>query len=256
MKIKKDRKRLVKPISFFSIILHRRYDIMDKFIEVKSICSKCGGRCCKRNPGVYKGGEVSDFKGRIGSDYGIVIDLIMNPDIASQFIPNFNSMSESMKKIAYDNWNLLVVNGLASEDDFVSFLLALRPMGKSDYCAIVGTKFIQLGNVSGNACIFLTDKGCKMSLKDRPYECKVLEPHSNFVCGHGNRYGYLGVDVASSWIPYQRDLQECFMTYCESLDADTVNNLRNQGDDLFNAIIDEQFLGIVVTEDGVLTFNK
>ena len=56
------------------------------FVENKEICSKCGGRCCKNNPGIYKGGEVKPSLPDIGRKYVIVADIVMNPAFIRDFI--------------------------------------------------------------------------------------------------------------------------------------------------------------------------
>ena len=60
------------------------------FVENKEICSKCGGRCCKNNPGIYKGGEVKPSLPDIGRKYVIVADIVMNPAFIRDFIAGDN----------------------------------------------------------------------------------------------------------------------------------------------------------------------
>lgn len=226
-------------------------------VENKEICSKCGGRCCKNNPGIYAGGQVKDYKDRIGKDLGIVLDIVMNPEVMPTLMPWINDMPKEIYEITKAEFKLMDDAGLVdlSNGRVSTFILALRPLGVRDEFGVVNTKYITLdAQRGGNKCRSLTPEGCSMKLKDRPYQCASLEPNETFVCGGEETHGYLGVELAESWIPYQEELRECLKDYLVTLTPEQVTRLCNEFDDLFNAMIEESFLGINIDRDGRIVF--
>lgn len=231
---------------------------MSEFVEVKSICSQCGGRCCKNNPGIYAGGEVKGFNNRIGKDLGIVVDMVMNPLIMPQMIPDFFSLPSEIFELTTKEYGLIQSADLENkqEGSICSFILALRPLGIHDTVGVVNTKYITAGEEHGNQCRYLTPTGCKYDLNDRPWECKVLKPNKSFSCGGKNKFGYLGVELLESWIPYQKELRKCFKQYVSSLDADAIDEQMHRDDDLFGAMLEEKFLGMYIDKTGRVQFTE
>ena len=110
--------------------------------ENKSLCSSCGGNCCKHMPGIVHPDEVVSIN-----------DLL------------------DTGKYAIDWWE-----GDPREDrDDVGQSYYIRPKTK-------GSEEHLLDGSWGGECVFLTNKGCELSFNERPYDCRMLEPSSGDSC--------------------------------------------------------------------------
>ncbi len=52
----------------------------------------------------------------------------------------------------------------------------------------------------GGECVFLTDSGCELSLENRPYQCRMVEPvpdPKNCISHSGSKY-----NISELWAPY------------------------------------------------------
>lgn len=226
-------------------------------VENKILCRACKGRCCKNNPGIYAGGEVKNFRDKIGKDLVIVVDMILRPEMAAIYIPQWNDLSEDLHNYTEQTHKLLSSSGLVdlTTNNLCDYVLALRPIGDNDSCAITGVKFIKLGQSLCNKCSLLKDDGCSLLLPDRPYQCRVLEPKMNFVCGSDeDTYGGLGVDLLKSWIPYQIEMRDCFIEYVSRMSHEEVKKALHNDDSVFGSMLEEQFLGMHLVKDGTIEF--
>lgn len=59
----------------------------------------------------------------------------------------------------------------------------------------------------GGVCIFLSSKGCKLSFRDRPTECRMLEPKKNgsFKCV---THCTSKLDAAKAWLKYTETIKQ------------------------------------------------
>lgn len=227
------------------------------FVENKEICGKCGGRCCKNNPGIYKGGEVEPSLTDIGRKYVIVADIIMNPALIKNFISGDSEHNvDELVKASKKAWDIMSENALISGSYFCAYMLALRPIGKNDRAGLNGTMFFPDGKIRGNMCSMLTKTGCTLSLNERPYECKALIPSQDFKCsGNNNICGIMSHELIVSWVPLQGKMRKILREYLIGLNAKQVMNLMNSKDELFQSMIEEGFMGMYIDMDGKVKFS-
>jgi hypothetical protein len=65
----------------------------------------------------------------------------------------------------------------------------------------------------GGVCIFHTDTGCELALKDRPASCRELEPSEDH--GHGCKGGMDKIDRVKTWTPYQSMIEDALKAICD-----------------------------------------
>lgn len=119
-------------------------------MEEKSICAKCGGKCCKGTPGLFLPEDIS-------------------PTLDPQEL--FFNLSEMIASGDYDFYKHKVY-GFHSE-----YVLVPKPR-------VVGNKELTADWYRGafGDCKMLTPTGCKLSNDKRPSECKALIPDESFEC--------------------------------------------------------------------------
>ena len=141
---------------------------MSEFYENKSICAKCGGKCCKAIPGC-----------EFPKDLGMPDETILREKLAS-------------RKYDIDWWD-----GDTEPGGFLDRVLYLRPATKE----AEGKIFDASG---GGECILLGPSGCSLAAKDRPRNCRELEPISNGNCKvhDGSKKA-----AAHAWRPYQEIIE-------------------------------------------------
>lgn len=113
---------------------------MAQYFENKDICTKCGGKCCKTNPGVAYPEDFEMDKG-----------------------PEKLQAAIKTGKWAIDWWEGDPGDGIDATAYFV------RP-------AIKGHEGETYHPGWGGECTMLTKVGCSLEAKDRPKECRDLEP--------------------------------------------------------------------------------
>lgn len=134
------------------------------------ICSVCKGACCKRAPGIFH-----------PADFGL---------------PDFKLFESRFlnENLAVDWWDGDPRKEINTNDDYFSRVLFVRPQ-------TIHTD--RLYDASwGGQCKNLTDTGCILKFKDRPYECRSLAPQVDMQCELGNN----SLDkraLVIAWIPYQ-----------------------------------------------------
>lgn len=138
--------------------------------ENSSVCTSCGGACCKGMPG---SSHPLDFK-------EITVDVLI----------------EKLKNgYCFDYWE-----GKASDDPQYEDKTAyyLRPSTTRGLGKIVDASW-------GGACNFLTDKGCPLSFEERPSQCRALVPDPEpDMHAKDCKWldGYSKKDIAVAWLPY------------------------------------------------------
>ena len=175
-----------------------------KFVEDKDIYKKCGGRCCKRNSGIYSGNQlsISDIKARLGKDIVISIVQIANIDIVGQFIPNIPLKEVQLHTAVFGE---ALRRGYVTMDKPSWFLLTVKPMTVLDKgsITIVGDKRPQK-----QRCIHFTDTGCSLDNKDMPDFCKCLIPYYDNNRDSCTLKVLDEIEIYLSWFKYQNELKE------------------------------------------------
>ena len=147
--------------------------------ENHSLCSVCQGACCKRMPGAVIPQQFNQ----------ITLDLLVDLLTSGYCLDYWEGYIED------DNGNW----GDSHEDKPAYFL---RPKIKGHETSLVH------GAWRGE-CVFLTEKGCSLSFKERPYFCQILVPHEdNTKCSPDNsKEGLLPSltkkEAVKAWLPYQ-----------------------------------------------------
>lgn len=137
-------------------------------IENKSICSKCGGVCCKKSGCDY---ASYDFK-----------DL------------SFNGLLSTLEEGNISVVAVLQFEKLKTGKLFVNPFLYLRARN-------INRPIIDLLSMK-TTCSQLTDRGCKYKLENRPTGGKNLIPKENLQC-----YPLVNqMDIINSWLSYQKTL--------------------------------------------------
>lgn len=145
----------------------------------------CNGQCCTNSAGLY---IPEDFKEPITSE---LLTSLLNSG-----------------KISIDWWegDFRIRNKVYKSPYF------LRPRHKGEP-AIKGSW--------GGTCINYTDgKGCSLSKKDRPFQCRKLVPNFNFEtneqnCTYKPKDKAGKKDCISKWCKYQKELSDVVNNYVE-----------------------------------------
>ena len=120
---------------------------MDNYLN-KDICFKCQGKCCKSMPGTC------------------------SPEDIMKLFPS-NNLEESIKK-ALETKNYAIDWWEGKKP-----LYYIRPATKKAIGKVYDSSW-------GGECVFLTEKGCKLSDENRPLQCKQLKPAVDMHCGNTN----------------------------------------------------------------------
>ncbi len=133
------------------------------------ICSLCAGACCKKIPGIY---HPDDFKGRL------------NSKTLSELIDR--------REVAVDVWDI--------DDETTKEIYYLRPP------TVNHSGYDYIDRSWGGKCVHLTATGCKLPDKDKPLQCRSLEPHvveGEVLCvQHISKK-----DMVDSWVKYQGNIK-------------------------------------------------
>jgi len=138
--------------------------------ENKEICEKCGGACCKRMPACAS-----------------PLDFDMNRNKFLSILKTGEWAIDWLDKNTFDE-----PDGTEKERAYF-----IRP-------AVKGVTNL-FDNSKKGECIFLEEKGCRLSIEQRPIGCRLLEPKENFNCilHFGNTK-----EAALSWMPYKNLIEE------------------------------------------------
>ena len=144
---------------------------MKKSNERPDICGPCGGVCCKFVPGIA-----------LPTDFG---------NHPLEIWPNVRR-SLLTKKWAIDYYE--------SDDDFYPAYY-IRPAIKNHNWPV------DAAWGGDGECVFLTSKGCSFFYKDRPFQCRKLEPKKNGNC----KLDFDKYDCQIEWKLY-REIIDNFIT--------------------------------------------
>lgn len=139
--------------------------------ENKELCSKCGGKCCKRMPGAC-----------FPEDFGLPW--------------NQTKLHEALAsgQYAIDWW----IGDPREEENELDETRYVRPAIKGK----AGKRYDQ--SCSGE-CVFLSKTGCMLEEDERPLNCQKLEPKKDGKCVLRDDADKQGAAIA--WIPYQHMLR-------------------------------------------------
>lgn len=137
----------------------------ETFVNTK-VCTECQGRCCKTVPGVC---FPDDF------------------DVSN----GFNRLNEALEsgRFCIDWWEGDPREG---KDEYERGYF-VRP-------AIKGREGVLFNPTWGGTCTFLTEQGCELDVKDRPKNCRMLEPREDENCVLHGENGKRGAAIA--WLEY------------------------------------------------------
>jgi Fe-S-cluster containining protein len=138
--------------------------------ECLSLCSLCGGECCKTKPGI---------------------------EWASRFIDTADPYESLMQCLSSGLWVLERHYGIPGRQDPVSretITYYPRPATRNENKAGVIFSAGEPGD-----CIFLNENGCDLAFELRPHMCQTLEPDVIFECSSS----WTRLDAALDWLPHQ-----------------------------------------------------
>jgi len=137
--------------------------------ENKSICAKCGGRCCKKSGCDYFVSDIESFK-----------------------------IEELEKLLATGHVSIVAAIGFnycANGNITIKYILYLRERN-------IGRDIIDLFSLK-RTCASLTETGCPYTLEQRPSGGATLIPKENLKC-----YSTIDRnEELNKWIPYQKVLE-------------------------------------------------
>jgi len=136
--------------------------------ENKELCRKCGGQCCKHGAGGWFPGDL--------------------PPITEELL---NDMLDNGYQ--FDWWE---GNPTKEEKHNDKTAYYLRPQHTNSIGKVRNPSW-------GGQCVFLGDSGCTKTWKDRPTQCKALQPNveePGTGCYWEDRYGKR--EIAEAWLPY------------------------------------------------------
>ena len=141
--------------------------------EDKNICAECGGGCCKSYAGAY---HPADLRHEITEEFleSLFDSAIEIPPVSIDWYENFNEYGRK------------------------GFYIRPRHVGGDEVDPSMGAP-----------CALLTPTGCSLDWEHRPWQCRVLKPEKNHVCG--------GPDgkllAAEAWDPYHDILEKLYNKY-------------------------------------------
>ncbi len=138
--------------------------------ENHAICAECGGKCCKRMPGIVL---PDDLKKPLKES---VMELLFTG------------------KYAVDWWE----GDPRDDEDEYSYVYYIRPKVKGHEKKLLHPSW-------GGECIFLTDTGCELPFEQRPAECRMLEPVRSGECIY---HGVTKQEFALIWLEYQDIIED------------------------------------------------
>lgn len=146
--------------------------------ENPSMCTECGGNCCKN----YAGGAIP-------SEFGAPSKPVM--------------MYKIWRALASGLWAVDSWEGDPRPDiDELSETMYLRPAHTNAISKVMDRSW-------GGTCVFWdNDGGCSLSWDERPAVCRDLVPNYLSTAGCFNNEQYTKGAVALAWIPYQDIIAE------------------------------------------------
>lgn len=160
--------------------------------EAPDHCGLCKGQCCKNLAGSYTPEDI----GTITPEH--ILDLL------------------NTGKYAIDWWDGDARFTLVDTSRYynLSRTYYLRPRHRN----LPAIAKLNDPDHAPSTCINLTPKGCSLSFKERPYQCKALIPNFNKETNEPNcmikRDDMASrQDIAIMWVPYQKVLEKAMELY-------------------------------------------
>lgn len=154
-----------------------------------SMCRQCGGKCCKGYAGSY---VPEDFQQEMTAD--LLVSLLKEGKVAIDW---WEGDARKTKINPRDSYELLRT-------------CYLRPRH-------VNEGAIQ-GSWGGQCVNWSLEKGCSLSEKERPYQCRMLIPKmkdNEYICDTKKEDKASKQDIAIRWIPYQTVIEEAISMYMD-----------------------------------------
>lgn len=154
--------------------------------ENLSICTACGGKCCKHLPGEIYPSDLEHGQG--------VMEEVKRMLDTGLYCFDWWEGDPRCPVIDYE------------DKDYVSRGYYLRPVTKGK----IGKPFDASW---GGVCVFLQSSGCKFPLDQRPAGCRNLEPATDGCIAHIDKR-----DAAIAWLPYHEEISIEYhrRLYCET----------------------------------------
>ena len=154
-----------------------------------SLCSKCGGVCCKGTPGCC---YPSDFKltGWVtGAHEYIDARKLKEALLSGRYCIDW--YEGDVRGMPYDNWE---------HPEHKGRCLYVRP-------ATLGREGMLLDGGWSHMCTFWSlAQGCELGSDERPYECRMLEPKDRDKGESCIAHAFGRSKAALAWLPYEEVL--------------------------------------------------
>lgn len=139
------------------------------------LCAKCGGKCCQHHPGIA-------------------------------FPEDFNhDLTEVEKAFQTGKWTMDCWEGDVVEPEQLSRIYFPRPRSSRE-SGTFNYPFFTAGT-----CVYLGEKGCEMTVEQRPKMCRLLVPVPGGPCKGDEESGKQ--EAARLWRPYVKQLEEIGKKY-------------------------------------------
>jgi len=145
--------------------------------ESFSLCSECGGECCRTKPGI-ESPERFTRTGDLGEELYRALasgEWVLDRHMGLPVTPETAGLPDRMDRIT------LYPRPATIEERASGAILA---------------------GEGGGICTFLQANGCRLSFSERPRMCRALEPNGNFHC----TTSWGRPDAALAWFPWQETI--------------------------------------------------
>jgi hypothetical protein len=184
--------------------------------ENPSMCSACGGACCKRFAGIFLPDQLEltpeNICKMLEGDYALDCwdgDPRIDRRPIGKDHPDWFDYEEDMRKSGRSSFSIEGANERYNTEDYLAYpgvhpeitnvsqVYYLRPKHKSintrynpnesveDTVYRIKNNILERVNTPvdrswGGTCVLLTDTGCSLKFEDRPIMCQKLKPNYNF----------------------------------------------------------------------------
>lgn len=143
-------------------------------------CSKCGGKCCKRHPGIYHPEDLAP-----SMEKSILTGLLK-------------------REISVDCWDQELEGQSGREFIRPSINYSESPVYK-DFPEEDINRDLIVDYTWGGRCSLLTPTGCKLPPEKRPIQCRLVEPGSVTKCKNTSPSKQ---QLALAWSPFESIITE------------------------------------------------
>ena len=165
---------------------------MNTEFENASICSKCKGGCCKRSPGIVHPDDIIKKYGDITPD--VIVDKYLKEGYYLDYWEGVFTKEDGSEVYSKETSTLYF---LLPRSEYVSKTQAVYPSW-------------------GGRCNFLTENGCSLEFKERPFQCRVLIPQEDFNCNYTTEQKASKRHLVEAWLEYQEVLIKSIDLYNNS----------------------------------------